>query len=83
LWHNLAEHVERAVTRHHGRVKQAMSTASTHPPPTVPPPAPVPASAGEDFEDIEDVEQPSAVQESALVAQIRQRPSALVSAAIA
>lgn len=68
LWHNLAEHVQRAVTRHHGCVKLAMSTAPTDPPPAVSPPVPLPAPVGE-----ANVEQPTAVQESALVARIRQR----------
>lgn len=69
LWHNLAEHVERAVTRHHGCVKQATFTVPTDPPPAVssPAPVPIPSPAGED------VDQPATVQEPTLVARIRQR----------
>jgi hypothetical protein len=65
----LAEHVERAVTSHHGCLKQAMSSGSAGTPSAASPvtitPQPPPAAEGAD--------QPAAVQKSVLVARIRQR----------
>jgi transposase len=69
LWHNLAEHVERAVTRHHGLLKQATPSASAATPSASSPasstPKPPPAVAG--------VDQPAAAQASVLAARLRER----------
>lgn len=68
LWHNLAEHVQRAVTRHHGCLKQARSiapagsTSTASPGSTAEPP---PAADGAD--------QAAAAPESVLAARIRDR----------
>ena len=66
LWHNLAEHVERAVTRHHGCLKKAVAGASLDPPPDEAPPASRPLAAV-------DGDQAAAEPESALVTRIRER----------
>jgi len=66
LWHNLAEHVERAVTHHHGCLKQATSSASAGTPsPASTAPEP-PAAA-------DDADQPAAAPKSILAARIRER----------
>ena len=73
LWHNLAEHVQRAVTGHHGCLKQATLSRTADTPlaePTVMaiPEPPVAAA--------DNTEQPAAApagQESLLVTRIRQR----------
>jgi transposase len=67
LWHNLAEHVERAVTRHHGCLKQAVSSTSSDSPSPASPPARQPPPAADS------AGAPTAEQESALVARIRER----------
>jgi transposase len=66
LWRNLAEHAERAVTRHHGCVKQAASHASSGTPPAASPPTPATPTT-------EPTDQPAAAQERAQTARIRER----------
>lgn len=66
LWRNLAEHVQRAVTGHHGCVRQATSSASAGMPPAAFPPTPAAATT-------DPAGQPAAAQEPGLAARTRER----------
>lgn len=84
LWHNLAEHVQRAVTGHHGCLKRATPSRTADAPPAEPAVMPVMAEP-EPPTAADDAEQPAtaqaaagqAGQESLLVTRIRQRYAAI------
>ncbi|HZO65951.1 MAG TPA: ISL3 family transposase [Kribbellaceae bacterium] len=69
LWRNLAEHVERAVIRHHGCLKQAASTASS----CTPPAASSVTATSEPSAAADGADQAAAASESVLVTRIRDR----------
>lgn len=63
LWHNLAEHVQHVVTRHHGCLKKAVSSGPSDPPDVGDPAPPTPPAA----------DQAAAEPETGLLNRIRER----------